>query len=235
MPTVAELIEEVRDMLDEPTSALWTDPMLKRWIDEANRSIGRLTHYYKDTDEIVLTQDIAEYSLATDILNVDHAYYDDLSGTRKIPLIPRHLEQMDVIWGERQDWSASWPEYFTTKGNQPELKLRLYPVPSIDLHKVELIVSVIPESIVGLADADPVDVPGAWYDILVDYCRYRGFLRDRDPQANEALSAYSGKLDGLLHNREHIPVARDMVPNPVGTRGYVPGWLADPGWDGWPY
>lgn len=227
MPTVLELVTEVRDIIDEPTAAQWTDAMLKRWIDEGARDIARTTHHYRSTAIVVLTAGVAEYIVATDVLNIEHAYYDDGTDLRQ-PLIAKHWEQMDGIWGNRQGWEGAWPQYFATWGHQPNLKVRLYPVPSVTGHELHLLYVCTPVSIVGLADGAQVDVPGAWYDALADYAAYKAMLRDNPAKMQGYLSSYNGKRDQLMHNNEYINVAREMIPDPMALGGMVPRWLADP-------
>jgi hypothetical protein len=226
MPTVLELVTEVRDIIDEPTAAQWSDAQLKKWIDEGNRDIARLSHHYKSTDILTLTMDVSEYTLPADILAIEHVYYDDLAGT-KMPLVARHYEQMDGIWGGRQDWGGLWPSYFTTWGHQPTLKLIIWPVPQVTGHLAHLLMSITPAPMQSLSDSSQVEVPGAWYDMLADYCSYKALLRDGNPAMDRFLAAYTGKRDALLHNNEYLNVAREMVPDPVSRFGYVPAWLAE--------
>jgi hypothetical protein len=224
MVTVNELIEEVRDVLDEPTAAQWTDAQLRRWLSEGNRDIARVTHHYKTTDEFPTIADVSEYTMAEDIITIEHAYYSD--GSQDFPLQPKHFEQMDGIWGARMGWSGAWPAYFTTWGNQPTLIMKLFPVPTTNGDVIKLFVSVIPEPLSADGDED-VEVPPAWYDILADYCMYKAMLRDRDPTMDRMLAAYTQKRDALMHNNEYISTARELVPDPRSQMGYVPGWLAD--------
>lgn len=226
MPTVAELIEDVRDMLDEEVEGQWKDRQLKKWLNEANRDIARTTHHYKSTDTLTVTADVAEYTMPDYFIAIEQAYYDDLAGMVR-PLQAKYYEQMDAVWGSRQGWSGAWPEYFTTWGHAPMLKLRLHPVPSTTGHKVKLLVAILPEDLG--ADDDQVEVPPAWYDALADYCAWKAFLKDQNPMAEQYRQSYVGKRDQMLHNNEYLAVARQMVPDPASDYGYVAPWLAIPG------
>lgn len=229
MPTVLELVTQVRDIIDEPTAAQWSDAMLKRWMDEGLRDVARTSHHFKGTAQITLTADVAEYTVPSDIIAIEQVYYDDLTG-QLMPLAAKHYEQMDQLWGWRQGWTGGWPSYFTTWGHQPTLKVRLFPVPSTTGHKISLLSSVLPDPMAGLADGAQVDVPPAWYDMLADYSSYKAMLRDQNPMMDRFLAAYTQKRDALLHNNEYITVAREMMPDPRSQFGWTPAWLADPGY-----
>lgn len=229
MTTNAELVTQVRDLLDEPVAALWTDAQLRGWLNEGNKEIAVPTRHYKSTAQVSLTAGTAEYTLADNILAVEMAYYIDTTtgGTRQIPLVASHWEAMDQIWGEHQDWEGAWPQMFTVWGYAPFLKLRLYPVPSVTGDTVRLLTAVLPTPMALTGDDNvQVDVPPAWITALVDYCRYRAHLRDRDIQmAEQSRMAFEAKRDELMHVNDYMAANREMVPDPMS--GWVPRWLAE--------
>lgn len=233
MPTYSELVEQVRDLLDEPTAALWSDAMLRRWLNEGNKDLATVTRHYKSTHTVSLTAGSAEYVLPDDILAVEMAYYVDTvtGGTREIPLTASHWEAMDQIWGEHQSWEGAWPSMFTVWGNAPFLKLRLYPVPSVTGDTCRLLTAVLPTEIPSTGDDETLaDVPPAWVQCLVDWCRYRAHLRDRDmAMADQALRAYENKREGLIYANDYLAVNREVVPD--SRAGWLPRWLVE--FDSW--
>lgn len=226
MATLRELEDQVRAILDEPTGAQWSQAHLRMWMNEGLRDLARSTRHYKGTATQALSAGVAEYTLASNIYSIDHCYYND--GTRKTPLIARHWESMDDIWGERQDDSAAWPQWFTTMGYSPTLKLRLYPVPSVTA-TANLVVTLIPTDMpLSGSDTTSVDVPPAWVDLIRDYAEMMALRRDRDPRWEESLRAYTGKRDAMIHNNDYLAVNREIVADPVN--GYMPRWLIDDGY-----
>lgn len=228
--SLLELENRVRAILDEPVAAQWTQADIRRWLNDANRDLARVTHHYKGPKTITLTSGAAEYVLPEDVLAVEHAYYIDATGSRQVPLAAAHWEVMDDIWGEHRDWQGAWPQMFTVWGYAPFLKLRLYPVPSITGDTCQLLVAQLPvEMPLSGSDTTNVDVPSAWVDALVDYCAYMAHRRDRRTDlAAEALAAFNAKRDGLLHNNDYLGVNRELVADP--RAGYVPAWLAGGDW-----
>lgn len=222
MPTVAEVLTEVRNILNEATAAQWDDAMLRQWITEGNRDLARSTRYYKGTQSIVLTAGTAEYAVGTSILAIEHAYYND--GSRDMPLLAKHYEQMDNIWGQYSGVNG-WPQFFTTIGSQPTLKVRLYPVPSINGHTLKLVTAVIPVEVpLASPTSTAIEVPAAWYDALADYCEYKARRRDGDPAWTSAFEVYRVKRDQLLEAPDHLAINREIVPTP---NGYMPSWLVE--------
>lgn len=229
--TLEELENRLRAILDEPVAAQWQQDNIRRWFNDGLRDLARTTRHYKSTATVPLTVDVAEYTMAEDILAIEHAYYDD-GVSRMRPLIARHWESMDQVWGSWQDRTAAWPTWFTTWGNSPALKLRVYPVPSQTGHNLRLLTAVLPTEmpLVG-ADTDNVDVPAGWVDLIVDYAEYLALRRDGNPRWEAAHQAYVAKRNDMIHSNDYMAVNRELVPDPVA--GYVPAWHLDDDDYGW--
>jgi hypothetical protein len=223
--TLSELEARARGLLDEETAAQWSQANLRRWFNDGLRDLARTTRHFKSQATVAVTSGVAEYTLASNIIAVEHAYHDD--GTTKRPLIAKHWESMDQVWGYHQDIARGYPQFFATWGYSPNLKIRLYPVPQTTGHNVRLLTSILPtEMPTSGDDSTEVDVPPAWVDLLVDYARYSAFLRDRDPGWQQALQMYEAKRDSMIYANDYLAVNRELVPDPMA--GYVPLWhLAD--------
>lgn len=223
MVLVSELLTSVRDMLDEPTAAQWTDDMLGRWINEGARDLARSTRHLKGPKTIAVTGGDGEYNLDSDVISVEHAYWTADGDDRRIPLEPRHWEGMDQVWGAWQNRESSNPTYFTVVGQSPTAIIKLYPTPSGDgdlFLMVSKLWTPIAIPVVGGATAD---VPALWYDAISDYVEYKALRRDRDTRFGEALEAYNMKRDALINNVDFLAVNRQVVPTPSGH--YVDEWL----------
>lgn len=223
MPTITELVTEVRNMLDDQTIM---ESMLRQWLNEGNRDIARVTRHYKATDTVATVAGTHSYTLDAGVIAVEQAWYDDTS--RQIPLTPRHIEQMDSIWGQQQDYEGAYPAYFMTIGYAP-VTLRLYPVPSA-VATIRLITAILPAAmpLTGSAETD-VDVPPAWYDTLADYCTFKALQRDRDDRWQQFRQLYIEKRDDMLTLGDYDVVNREVIADPMS--GYLPRWLVEP--EGW--
>lgn len=226
MPTATELLTQVRDMLDEPTAAQWTDDMLTRWINEAGRDLARATRHLKDSEDVVVTGGVSEYVLPNHIIAVEHCYFLPGNGDeRQIPLMARHWEGMDQVWGSWQNRETSYPVFFTVIGYSPSATLKLYPTPAEDAD-LKLITARIPgELSIPSVGGETADLPEIWYDAAVSYCEMKGLRRDRDERWQEAYQMYQEKRDGLTHNPDFLAVNREVVPTPGGQ--YMDRWLVE--------
>lgn len=228
MPTISELVDQIRDMLDEPSAAQWSDQMLRRWINEANRDIARITRHYKANDTISTVAGQAEYSLPPEIIAVEQAWYDD--GARVVPLTPRHIENMDQVWGYRQDFQAPYPTFYMVLGHAPTHVIRVYPIPAYSLHSIKLLSAVLPAEIpLTGSDTADVEIPPAWYDLLRDYVCAKALQRDRDPRWEEFYRLYIVNRDTMAVHSDYTTANREIIPDP--ERGYLPRWLVEP--EGW--
>lgn len=216
--------------MDEDTASQWSQQNLRRWFNDGLRDLARTTRHWKSTHSVTLTASVAEYTLPSNILAIEHCYYDD--GTLKTPLVARHYEQGDQIWGSHRDVNNGRPAFFTTWGYAPSMKLRLYPVPSTTNHTARLLTAILPtEMPLSGSDVSEVDIPPAWVDLLVDYAEYCALRRDRDPRHQEALQAYAGKRDQLINANDYLAINRELVPDPMA--GLVPLWHVEDASEWW--
>lgn len=225
MVLVSELLTSIRDMVDEPTAAQWTDDMFGRWINEGARDLARSTRHLKGSKTVAVTGGDSEYTLTADVVAVEHVYWTATGDDRRIPLIPKHWEGMDQVWGSWQNRESSNPVYFTVVGMSPAAMIKLYPTPA-DGGSLFLMVSQLWTPIaIPVVPAATADVPAIWYDAIVDYVEYKGLRRDRDPRFTEALDMYTQKRDALMNNPDFLAVNREVVPTPSGQ--YVDAWLVE--------
>lgn len=224
MPTVTELIAEIRAMLDEPNEAQWTQTNLRTWINEGNRDLARATRHLKATETIPTVAGTGTYNTSDSVIAIEHAYYEDVAGVRRIPLIPKHFENMDSVRGYNWDREGT-PQYFTTLGFNPSLQVSVFPVPTVEDDNLILMIAKLPAAIdlTGAGDASQVETAAIWYDALSDYCEFKGLRKDRDPRWQEAYELYKEKRDGLINNPDYLAVNRELIPDPIA--GYQPEWL----------
>lgn len=225
--TLIEAEDRVRALLDEQNASDWSQKNLRRWMNEGLRDLARSTRHYKGTYPVTTAAGVAEYTLPEHILAIEMAWYDDNAGQRR-PLAGRHLEGMDQVWGSWQN-RAGWPEFFTTVGSSPTLKLRVYPVPTVTGHILRLNIAKLPDEMpLEGDDITNVDVPAGWVDLIEKYALHLAFLKDRTvgPDGRmlwEAMyAAYTTGLRNLIASNDYLAVNREIVLDPVS--GAVPLW-----------
>lgn len=224
MPTGNDLITQVRDILDEPTPAQFSDAQLIRWLNEGNRDLARRTRALKDAQTIPATAGAYQYFLAENVVAIEHCYYHEAGNGQRFPLIARHLENFDAVRGT--DWSREGrPLFFTTQGFAPNLKLVVSPAPVSNVDEFNLLIARLPVELTSGNLAAEIDTPSAWYDALVDYCEFKALRRDRDSRWQEAWQMYQDKRAELVHAPDYHTANREMMPDPVA--GYLPSWLVE--------
>lgn len=224
--TVSQVLTRVRDMLDEATEARWTQVQLRNWINDCLDDVSRHTLAIKDDVSFTTVSGTAEYTVSSSVLQIEACYFTDGSGNL-VPLMPVQWENADQVWGQWQNQQSSRPAVFTVWGYAPNLKIRLYPVPTT-ASTVKLKVARIATHVdtTGAGDASNVDFPEAWVDTITDYVEYRALRKDRDPRWQESYSTYLEKRDSLA-DHDYLNSPREIVYDPA-VAGGLPRWLVDP-------
>jgi len=230
MATNLEIITRVRDMLNEATATQWSDTQLRRWMNDGAKHIARETHFAETNQDIDVAADAQSVAAPTNVLMIQHVYWIPDSDTDHIvPLVPKHYEQMDALWGSWQNQTTGEPVAFAPRGVSPSLRIYMYPTPD-EAGTLRVFHTAIPTDIATdtSADATTSTVPDGWVDLLVDYVEYRALRRDRDPRWQEAKQLFDEKLEDMAQY-DTLAIAREMIHD-VRTGG-VPRWLADPDFD----
>jgi hypothetical protein len=224
MTTLAVAVAAVRERLDEPTAAQWSDESIRRWLGEGARDVARRTRHYWDIDTIDVSADDGEYTVDADVLHIKHVYYNtDSDTTRQIPLEARAFEAMNQVWHDRQNQASSWPSAFTTFGYAPTLTIKLFPVPS-ENGTLTLHVARLPAAVDVAGGTGNLDVPEAWLEVTYDYAEYMALRKDRDPRWQESFGMYEGKVQGIIEMGEYINAPGEFVHT---ASGVYPSWLTD--------
>jgi hypothetical protein len=223
---ISEVVAQVRDMLGEQVPAQWLSTSIHRWINDGLLDMARVTRHIRDRVTLSTTAGTAEYTVAENVLEIEHAYYLPGDG-RYIPLVARQYEGMDAIWGHQQNQQGGDPAMYTVWGASPNLKLRLYPVPSVTgTNNVSLMVVRYPTLLTPSgAENVNIDWPDAWLEAIVAFVEYRALRADRDPRWQEAFQRYQEIRDQMVVLGDYLNTPRDILIDPYVGR--VPAWLAN--------
>jgi hypothetical protein len=230
MTTQAQIITSARDRLNESTPAHWTDPMLRRWVNEGMRDIARKTECIQDRDTIPGIVGTSEYTLPTDIIRVHRVEFQPL--TERIC----HLEYLDVKnldmvgWAQR-DLQSYYPSAYTIWGTGTTLKLIAFPSPStIGTFTIWHYKVPAPLTEVDSSNAQTLlPIPEVYDDLLLDYIEYRALRRDRDPSWQEAKSLYDEGLQVMFDTTRRWVDEAGLI-TPQGAGGSLPFWLTSGGY-----
>lgn len=222
--TQSALITAVRERLNEPTANHYTDPELRRWINDGAKDLCRRTEILQTRREIPVESGTREYTLPDDVIRVYRATYTpDGSNQSVYPLEYRDFNNMDAVWWTQQAVTSSTPHLFTMWGYPPALKLILYPIPS-EAGTVELFYYSLPAELAtdGTAADTALGIPEGWDDPVVDFAEYMALRKDRDPRWQEAKALYE----------EHVATLYDLSRRWSDQAGMItpdapmlPAWL----------
>lgn len=225
--TLAQVMTRTRDRLNEASARHWTEPQLRRWINEGAADIARRTECLLAKSTINITagaRSISLASLSPQPIRLHRAEYSPGSTSQFYPLEYRDYSLMDDVWGTSQALTSGTPQYFTAWGFFPSMTLYVYPAAAsagvITLYYYRLPTA---RSESGTDDGLTVEVPDGWEDLVADYAEMRALRNDSNPRWAESRGIYEEKVNAMIAMTTR-PV--DGVGMYVGANGFVPGWLA---------
>lgn len=233
--TDTQAIQRLRDRLNESAAATWNDRQLYSWLDDGLRDVARRTLCLTDQRLINLIAQEGDYQLPSDIIRIFRCEYVPGNG-RRTPLSPRAYNTMDQVWWSDQDTTFSDPIFYTSWGNPPAAKLKLYPAPASSIvNGLRLFVARLPAPVPGRFNGTgtgaPLDIPEGYEDMAIDYAEYLALRRDRQTSMMaEALAQYERKVNDITSNGLLDPGTGTLdVNNEMLFDGPwpLPRWLVD--------
>jgi len=230
MVTQAGAITKIRERLDETgTPTTWTDAQLRGWINEAVRDIARLSETIQSTQTVTITSTditngVQEWLLDSTTLRVYRVEYQANGQTSVYPLEYGDFNNLDAVWWTRKTVSSGTPQMFTLWGYPPQLKIVLYPKPSLP-GVLRVYYYKVPEDLVTTTTSDAsttLSVPNGWEDLVYEYVTYLALRRDRDPRWQESKAAYDERLTAMLDLTARWSDQSGAV-TPTGS--FMPEWL----------
>ena len=221
--TMGQALAAVRERLDEADAAGWSDPEIRRWINEGVADIARKTETVQSTATISVTAGVQEHTLPATVLRVYRATYTETGNAHIYPLEYVDFNAADSVWWSDQAITQSRPHMFTMWGYPPTLKAILYPKPSVGgTLTVYYYAAPAAISTTGSADSTTLSVVEGFTDLVLEYATYMALRRDRDPRWREHKAHYD----------EHMAVMLDQTrrwsdqAGTISRQGYgLPNWL----------
>ncbi len=221
--TLAQMVTEVRDHLDEQTPTFWTDVQIRKWINEAVRDVSRRAEVLLTTTDVTVTAATQSYVAPTDVVRINRAEWHPSGQTTIYPLEYKDYNGMDSVWWSSQAITQGYPIYFTLWGFPPSLSLVLYPTPS-DSGTVKLFYYRLATELATDGSEDPsnVDVPEGWYDLVIYYAEANALRKDGDQRWQEARQIYEQSLQELMDNSRRWS---DQAGSMEFSNQLIPAWL----------
>ncbi len=128
------------------------------------------------------------------------------------------------IWWTQQTQTQSIPVFFTTWGFPPTLKMVVYPIPAED-GDFKVFYYRLPVKLT--SNAQELEIPEGWTDLVITYCEYLALRKDHDPRWQESKTLYESSLETMIEmTRRWSDQGGVIVPE---TGGFLPWWLAGTG------
>jgi len=199
MTTQSQLLSDIRSRLDEPAAQFYTDPELRRWINQGARDIARRTETLQTTALIALTPGQQQYSAPADTLRLYRLEYIDNSNRSSV-LEYRDYNNSDSVWWTTQLTAMSTPAMWTAWGYPPNLKLVLYPIPNVPSTNIKVFYYQSPAELPvdGSTPNATVPIPTGRDELIVDFAEYMALRKARDGRWQEAKSLYDDKVASMI-------------------------------------
>lgn len=218
--TVAEIMSEAAVRLDDEGNRRFTAATLRTWILEGSKEIARRTECLRADTTIAVSADTQSVTGPTDCVRIHHAQYEPTGESQIYPLTYMDRRGMDPLWGTHQAITTSaYPSFYTTWGVPPTLTITLSPIPS-EAGNLRVYYYRLPASIAtnGDDDADSIDLPAGWEDLVTTYVEARGYRKDRRVDDYQlAMTDFQNQMIALMQT------AARFTDNP-GTFSYDPMW-----------
>lgn len=229
--TQSNLLQMVRDRLDEQTESSWLDTELRRWINQGAREVARRTETLQTTSTIAMSSGVQQYTAPTDVIRIYRVEYLDTSSI-VYPLEYRDFNTMDGVWWSSQLTASGRPMLWTAWGFPPTLKIILYPTPDTSATNIKVYYYKLPTVIAedGSNPNTTLDIPNGWEDLLVDYVEYNALRKDRDPRWQEAKALFEQHVTEMYEMTRRWTDQAGMMDFDIGVPLHPYIWNEN--WDG---
>lgn len=238
MPTtLSDVIRRSRSVIDEPTTAFWTDTEITDWINDGARDIARRAEELLNfSTSINAVAGVATYSLPSDIIRVHRMEFVPLNSTQTYPIQASSYQEMDQVWGINQLIQSSYPSFFVIRGypggsqsgtSDSRLMAQFYPVPAqsgtFNIFYYRLPYRFLDPIANTQELTKPVELPEGWDDLLVMYAEFNALRKGREERWKDAKAMYEEKVDQLINvTRDYHDQGHYFI---TANRTNVPSWL----------
>lgn len=221
--SVATCVTAIRERLNEPTVAQWTDIQLRRWLNESIRDIARRTFHFTDLKTISIVANTGTYVAAADVIRINNCYFAPTADpTSKYPLEAKAWDSLDNVWWNWQDRASGDPVIFGVYGYSPSVTLKVFPVPTrpgtLYMHCARM-----PAVLDVTSGSGNIDCPEAWLELAFDYTEYMALRKARDQRWTENKDLYEQKIQGMIEVGDYLNAPGEFIYDTFGNP--VPGYL----------
>jgi len=175
MATLSSIRDKIRRRIQEPSADRYSDADLNAFINEAQKEFSLDTEYTLSSWTFSASEDVAEYKLPSDLLNIIRVSFDDL---RLKETTLSELDKLDEDLDEDSDDDDKWVNQTGTPTHYlfvTENVIRLYPYPDSDADgkTIEIYGVQIPKTLSN--DADKSDISDIFERTIADWVAWQIF------------------------------------------------------------
>jgi hypothetical protein len=226
MVTLADSITNCQSQLDElnVNNKFWSPKEIRVWINDGVRDVARRAEVLLVyNSSMTANPGQAKYGLPNDVIRVHRVEYVPGNSTQIYPVIGSTYDELDQIWGINPTTQSSYPTAYACWGTPGNVTIQFYPVPSQSGH-FNIFYYRMPQNMDtdGSDDAQSLQIPSGWDDLIVQYVSMRGLMKARDPAWQIYKAEYTENIEYLT---EVTRQAHDNGRYVQTMTSSVPGWL----------
>lgn len=226
MVTLNDTLTNCRSQLDElnVVNQYWKDSELIAWVNDGVRDVARRA-------EVILVYNTslaanvgqAKYNLPVDVIRVHRVEFIPGDSTQIYPVTGSTYDELDQIWGINPTQQSSYPTTYACWGTPGNMTIQFYPVPAAS-GRFNLFYYRMPGNLAtdGSSNAESLDIPSGWDDVIIMYVSYRALMKARDPHWQIFKQEYTENIQYMIDVTRQAHDAGRFVQTFTSS---VPGWL----------
>lgn len=231
--TLAQLLADVRQQVDEPATHPYSDTDLTRLINQACKDIARRTETIQTySTSLAAVAGTGKYDLPVDVIRVHRVEFVPTGGGTYTVSPTSHAE-LDRMWGVNQSSQSAYPSYFTVWGTpgitaptSTKLQIQFFPVPS-QSGVFNVYYYRLPYEFVTPPDATEkaktAEYPAGWDDLITMFASYHLKRRRRDDTWAEEKKEYEERLIDMIDVTRNYHDSAQFFTTSSGLN--IPSWL----------
>lgn len=226
--TLAAATTQVRDLVDEPSAAFWTDAQIKTWLNAGVREVARRSEWKRTSTSVSVTAGTQIYTGPTDMIRIYRIEWQPSGSSTKYRLEYRDINAMDAIWGVNQSIGQGIPEFYTLVAASP-VSIELSPTPSSN-GALKVYYYQMPADLAtdGTADSSTLSVPNGWEDLPVEWAVALAYRKSHNAEQYQlAMTHFNSTLSELMEMATRFtdePTAMVQDVGPWGSFGLMDAW-----------
>lgn len=192
--SIATARADLRDQLNEITSAFYLDSSLNNWLNEGARDLARRAHALQDEASITVYAGVQNYQAPTSMVQMHRGVYLPEGSLNVYALEIRNYSEMDEVWGNSPLTQQYYPSYMTMWREPPHTNIVLFPVPSSGgVLKLSYYRMALPAT----SDTMLLDVAEGWQDVVTTYALYKALFKSLDPRWKDMRALYNEQVEDM--------------------------------------